>query len=348
MKWRLPHAFALLLGLLNPASVRAAGITEYPLPPGSTPNFLAFAHDGSIAVTEYGRDKIGRLKAGVVTEVSTSAGCGPIGITLGADGFLFYTCTLKSAVGVLKFDLLDPVETMVTHQPVGPMVSGPDGNLWYTVDDGMVLLDRQRNFLFAAQNPSAHRFGLAAGGDGGVWAVDPINDAVIRYRGDGSAITGSISAAVPTASAHPRQIAWCQGFGGAVVSQFNASKIAFAQYVSSAVETSDLGATPSGPAGGIACGSDGAIWYTVPTTNKIGRILNGTVQEFSVPTAASTPYGILIGEDGSIWFTENGTHKIGRLRLRPQGDVDGNGQIDVADVFYLINFLFAGGPVPVP
>ncbi len=30
-----------------------------------------------------------------------------------------------------------------------------------------------------------------------------------------------------------------------------------------------------------------------------------------------------------------------------QGDVDGNGQVNVADVFYLINFLFAGGPPPI-
>jgi Bacterial Ig-like domain/Dockerin type I domain len=29
-------------------------------------------------------------------------------------------------------------------------------------------------------------------------------------------------------------------------------------------------------------------------------------------------------------------------------DVNGNGNVDIADVFYLINFLFAGGPVPVP
>jgi hypothetical protein len=29
------------------------------------------------------------------------------------------------------------------------------------------------------------------------------------------------------------------------------------------------------------------------------------------------------------------------------GDVDGDGDADVADVFYLINFLFAGGPAPV-
>ncbi len=211
-----------------------------------------------------------------------------------------------------------------------------------------MLLDRQRNFLSAFQYPSAHRFGLAAGGDGGVWAVDPVNDVIIRYRGDGSVITGSTSASVPTASAHPRQIAWCPGFGGVLATEFNASKIAFAQYVSSAVETNELLATPSGPAAGIACGTDGAVWYTVPTTNKIGRILNGVAQEFSVPTAASTPYGILIGPDGSVWFSENGTHKIGRLRLRPVGDANGDGQVSVADVFYIINFLFAGGAAPVP
>jgi hypothetical protein len=30
----------------------------------------------------------------------------------------------------------------------------------------------------------------------------------------------------------------------------------------------------------------------------------------------------------------------------PQGDVDGDGAVGVADVFYLINYLFAGGPAP--
>jgi hypothetical protein len=29
------------------------------------------------------------------------------------------------------------------------------------------------------------------------------------------------------------------------------------------------------------------------------------------------------------------------------GDMNGDGVVDVADVFYLINFLFAGGPAPV-
>jgi Right handed beta helix region len=36
----------------------------------------------------------------------------------------------------------------------------------------------------------------------------------------------------------------------------------------------------------------------------------------------------------------------GATERMPGGDVDGSGSIDLADVFYLINFLFAGGPPP--
>jgi hypothetical protein len=38
---------------------------------------------------------------------------------------------------------------------------------------------------------------------------------------------------------------------------------------------------------------------------------------------------------------------VGAVERVVGGDVDGNGSVNVADVFYLINFLFAGGPVPV-
>src|SRR5262249_35279401 len=31
----------------------------------------------------------------------------------------------------------------------------------------------------------------------------------------------------------------------------------------------------------------------------------------------------------------------------PSGDADGTGLVDVADIFYLINYLFAGGPIPI-
>jgi hypothetical protein len=37
---------------------------------------------------------------------------------------------------------------------------------------------------------------------------------------------------------------------------------------------------------------------------------------------------------------------LGATELEPVGDVNGDGVVNVADVFYLVNYLFAGGPIP--
>jgi hypothetical protein len=37
---------------------------------------------------------------------------------------------------------------------------------------------------------------------------------------------------------------------------------------------------------------------------------------------------------------------LGAFELEPKGDANGDGTVGVADVFYLINYLFAGGPLP--
>jgi hypothetical protein len=37
---------------------------------------------------------------------------------------------------------------------------------------------------------------------------------------------------------------------------------------------------------------------------------------------------------------------LGALEVEPIGDANGDSVVDVSDVFYLVNFLFAGGPVP--
>jgi CSLREA domain-containing protein len=37
---------------------------------------------------------------------------------------------------------------------------------------------------------------------------------------------------------------------------------------------------------------------------------------------------------------------LGAVEVEPKGDANGDGAVNVADVFYLVNFLFAGGPIP--
>jgi hypothetical protein len=52
------------------------------------------------------------------------------------------------------------------------------------------------------------------------------------------------------------------------------------------------------------------------------------------------------GSHGDLSFTEQASGNVGRVQFHTPGDVNADGKIDVVDVFYLINFLFAGGPAP--
>jgi hypothetical protein len=105
------------------------------------------------------------------------------------------------------------------------------------------------------------------------------------------------------------------------------------------------------------------VWHSYATgssdvvarTMKNGGALQGgdvAVNAFTtgiqaVPDVAGGPAGSFV----VVWRSDNqasatsGTDIYARL-LRPSGDIDGNGVLNVNDVFYLINHLFAGGPPP--
>jgi hypothetical protein len=82
----------------------------------------------------------------------------------------------------------------------------------------------------------------------------------------------------------------------------------------------------------------------------IGRLafVNGVsnVTEYPIPTANAQPTLLTATPRGEIWFVEEGTGKVGRVQFNVPGDANGDGQVTVADVFYVINFLFSGGPAP--
>jgi len=65
----------------------------------------------------------------------------------------------------------------------------------------------------------------------------------------------------------------------------------------------------------------------------------GAVQTVTLTPNASGAYLVTAG--GVLSFEHAGTGSLAN------GDVNGDGAVDVADVFYLINHLFAGGPLPI-
>jgi hypothetical protein len=75
------------------------------------------------------------------------------------------------------------------------------------------------------------------------------------------------------------------------------------------------------------------------------RVNTFTTGDQSLPAISSKPNGGFVvawesnGQDGSGEGIYAQKYCLG-------GDADGSGTVDVSDVFYLINFLFAGGPAP--
>lgn len=67
-------------------------------------------------------------------------------------------------------------------------------------------------------------------------------------------------------------------------------------------------------------------------------------------TGLSSPVDTLVGHDGSLYYlTRGGGGVLGRIRWNNhlKGDVNNDGVVNGADVFYLGNYFYGGGPAPV-
>ena len=63
---------------------------------------------------------------------------------------------------------------------------------------------------------------------------------------------------------------------------------------------------------GIAAGPDGALWFTVPESNSVGRLTTaGAFTDFSDRSVGNAGF-ITSGPDGALWFTES-SGSIGRI-----------------------------------
>jgi streptogramin lyase len=69
------------------------------------------------------------------------------------------------------------------------------------------------------------------------------------------------------------------------------------------------------PVDQITPGSDGALWFTLPFEDRIGRIAtDGSFATFPIPgVTGPQPEAITPGPDGNVWFTAPGINRIGRI-----------------------------------
>lgn len=163
------------------------------------------------------------------------------------------------------------------NQPMD-ITAGPDGNLWFTdtaiAGIGRITRHGKKTDFSFPGNRGLAR-GIVSGPDGNLWVAASMQSGVSP-----ESYQGAIAKVAPT---------------GELLGRY---------------EPDGDKASPSD----ITKGNDGALWFTDPGRNVIGRITTaGAITEFAIPTADSGPMGIAAGADGAVWFTEEQANKIGRI-----------------------------------
>jgi virginiamycin B lyase len=200
---------------------------------------------------------------------------------------------------------------------------GPDGNLWFTGDNGTFYgwpqqvggyigrIDaRGRVRVFRLPTPASGPEKIIDGGDGALWFTERDANKIGRISTNGT-IT---EFAVPVPNAQPRGIA--RGSDGAFyITLFQAGAVA-RMTPSGQFTIFTAGLSPGGEQLGITRGPDGAVWFTEPRGDRIVRLTpRGDVRAFAVSNV-SGPESIARSPDGNLYFTEDDGDRVGRVTPR--------------------------------
>ena len=261
------------------------------------------------------------LHAATINEFTIpTAGSGPVGITTGPDGNLWFTEQLASKIGRIT-----PIGGVFTEFPTPTANSGPagitagpacNGHLWFTesIANKIGRITPEGVFTeFIVPTANAGLVFITAGPDCNLWFTEFLGNKIGRIT-PGGVIT---EFTIPTANSGPFGITLGPD-GNLWFTEFNANQIG--RITPAGVFTEFPIPTAGSGSSGITAGPDGNLWFAEAIGNQIGRVTpTGVFTEFPIPTASSQPIGITLGSDGNIWFTESIANQIGQIT--PAGDI---------------------------
>ena len=194
------------------------------------------------------------------------------------------------------------------NQPTG-IVTGPDGNLWFTNFAGNSIgritpagvVTRFTDATISGPE------GITAGPDGNLWFTNGnfAGQSIGRITPAG-VVTRFTDPSISTPegiTAGPDGNLWFTNRGGHSIGRITPVGIVTSFSDVSIVSPSE-----------IAAGPDGNLWYTTLLDgNSIGRITTaGVITNFTDPKI-HVPLGIAAGPDGNLWFTNVNDNSIGRI-----------------------------------
>jgi len=241
---------------------------------------------------------------------TSTTNTGPIGLTPGPDGNVWYT--KQGGVGrALPAGMFNEYG-VPNGGDSGGITLGPDGKLWFTepTHDKIGNLTPTAQFKdFPVPTANSGPYAITAGPDGNLWFTEAAAAGNKIGRITPAGVVTEFP--VPTAGANARGIVAGKD-GNLWFTELDGKRVA---RITPAGVVTEFPIPSGGSPGTIALGKDGNLWFVeAGSINSIGRVAtDGTVAEYSIPTAGSDPTGITSGPDGNIWFTELSTNKIGRV-----------------------------------
>ena len=263
-----------------------------------------------------------RLLAAAVSEFPLrSVGGASEYVTLGSNGNIWFSESSDN-IGQVNSSgkVLGQYPIPTLNAGPGPIISGPDKNLWFIEDNSN---------QFGVVNPSTGvvtevpilRDGasqvqdLTSGGpDGNIWFTEYKTNKI----GEINPATHTVEEfAIPTANSEPYDITYDSADGDYWFAESGANQIGMINPTTRLITDYLVRASSSLTIEGIAADSQGNLWFTEAKANAIGMLSLGnptSINTYSAGLSANAGLSeITKGPDNNLWFTESGTNKVGMI-----------------------------------
>jgi len=302
----LPKLFtaALTATVLASATASAAPVVDRVFNLPERPHQLALGPDGNVWITLDGlTDNIARVRPdGTVDRFTSAAIVSPIGIVAGPDGQLWVT----EGSAVAHFSPTDPSGARrvdIVGLAPNRIVVGPDGALWTGSNDRFVRIATDERVDSFASTGLVSARGIAAGGDGNLYAADF----------GGRQVVGVTPAGTPAGlfplDENPQEIA--AGPSNQLAATLPSNLIARFTPPSRTVQNTDV---PLTDPTGIVFAPDGAYWTANFPRDTLTRLTpDGAATTLAGFPAGSGPRHLTVGAGGTLWVGLETSRQVARV-----------------------------------